>query len=95
MRGWTVERWIGVATLVCSVIGFTFGLGVNWARITQQEAQIKAFEQTYLRADVYAADQRRISESLDRLSEELKQWREQPPTTVRVPTPTRSRMFDK
>jgi hypothetical protein len=46
-----------------------------------------------LRADVYAADQRRISESLDRLSEELKMWRqEQRPRTPQSPS---GRMFDR
>ena len=90
---WTFERWLLLLTCVTSVLGFTFGLGVNWARITTQEAKIDAFETTYLRADVYAADQRRISESLDRLSEELKMWRqEQRPRTPQSPS---GRMFDR
>ena len=68
MRGWTLERLMLVGTFVLSALGFTFGLGVNWSRITQTEAQLKAFEQTYVRSDVYAADQRRLSESVDRLT---------------------------
>lgn len=92
MGKWTVERWLLVATFVLSALGFTFGLGVNWARITAQEAAIAAIDKTYLRADVYASDQRRISESLDRLSDELKQWRQQ---QQRVPSSPSGRMFDR
>lgn len=91
MRTWSVERWLMVSTFVLSALGFTFGLGVNWAHISEQDAALKAFERTYLRSDVYAADQRRVSESLDRLSAELKMWRQEQ-TQQRE---TRGRMFDR
>lgn len=73
---WTFERVALALTLVTSVAAFIFGLGVNWSRITQQESTLKAFEATYLRADVYAADQRRLTESLNRLTDELQAMRE-------------------
>jgi hypothetical protein len=75
---WTFERVALALTLVTSVIAFVFGLGVNWSRITQQEARIEAFERAYLRADVYAANQQRLTDSIDRLTVELQALREQP-----------------
>lgn len=94
---WSVERWLLVISTVVSVLAFTFGIGVNWARVTAAEAKQFAFEQavphTYVRADVYAADQRRLSESLDRLTGELTRLRER----LDSPRPTTppERMFDR
>ena len=90
MREWTAERWIGVMTFVLSALGFTFGLGVNWAHITEQDAQLKAFERTYVRSDVYAADQRRLSESVDRLTRAIETLQAAQPV-AHIP----GRMFDK
>lgn len=92
LRAWTVERWLMVMTFVLSALGFTFGLGVNWAHITEQDANLKAFERTYVRSDVYAADQRRLSESVDRLTRAIETMQVQ--QAPRVPSFT-SRMFDK
>jgi hypothetical protein len=88
---WNVDRVLLVLTFAVSLLASVFGLGVNWARITQTESDLKAFEVTYLRADVYAADQRRLSESLDRLSQELKAMREQ----ARPNQTPLGRMFDR
>lgn len=96
---WTAERIIAVATFALSGVAFVFGLGVNWSRITQQEATMKAFETTFLRADVYAADQRRLTESLDRLTGELQAMREQRTTDTDAGaaqrTTTPRRRFDR
>lgn len=75
-KHWTVERWLLVLTFILSGIAFTFGLGVNWAHITEQDARQKAFEQAYLRVDLYDRDQRRLSESLDRLTRQLEQMQQ-------------------
>lgn len=96
MKHWTVERWLHVLTFVLSGIAVTFGLGVNWAHITEQDARQKAFEQTYLRRDLYESDQRRLSESLDRLTRQLEQMQQTaidqaPPRTPSTPR----RMFDR
>jgi hypothetical protein len=95
MSKWSIERWLLVLTFALSSVAFVFGLGVNWAHITEQDAAISAFEKTYLRADVYASDQRRISESLDRLSDELKMWRQQQQQAPRTPQSPSGRMFDR
>ena len=72
---WTVERVLLVCTLAVSLLGFTFGLGVNWAEVQQAKAQTAALAETvhmdYVRADVYAADQKRLSEAIDRLTRAL------------------------
>jgi hypothetical protein len=91
----TVERSLLILTFSASVIALIFGAGVNWAHITEQDAALKAFERTYLRSDVYAADQRRLSESLDRLSEELKALRYQPSPTPDSQRTTPRQRFDR
>lgn len=74
---WSVERKLLVATFLSSILAFTFGLGVNYAKITQQEAELNAFKttvpSTYLRRDVYESDQRRLSDAITRLTEILNQ----------------------
>ncbi len=99
----TFERVALALTLTVSLFAFIFGLGVNWSKITAQEARLEAVERVYLRVDVYAADQRRLTDSLDRLTGELQAMREQrfiaamsPPTseTQRERTTPR-RIFDR
>ena len=95
MKTWSVERWLLVLSVMVSCAAFVFGMGVNWAHITEQDARLKAFEiavnSTFLRGDVYAADQRRLSDSLDRLAVELKMLREQQNQQANA----RGRMFDR
>lgn len=64
---WTLERWLLIATLVCSASAFIFGIGVQWAKTTAIEASVNALQDDYVRRDVYTADQRRLSEAIDRL----------------------------
>lgn len=73
--GWTLERWLLIATLTCSAVGVVFGLGVQWSKTTAVEVSVAAVQvalkQDYVRADVYASDQRRLSEAIDRLTRAL------------------------
>lgn len=98
-KHWTVERWLAVLTFIFTALAITFGVGVNWSRITEAEARQRAFESTYLRVDLYDRDQIRLSESLDRLTRQLEQMqgvREMTPAAAqpRNRTTTR-RMFDR
>ena len=45
MPRWTVERWLLILTCITSVLGFTFGLGVSWATMVAERAQIDALVQ--------------------------------------------------
>ncbi len=65
---WTLERIFLIGTFVVSSAAFIFGVGVNWARVTSTDARVDAVERTYVRMDVYASDQRRLTESIDRLN---------------------------
>lgn len=73
---WSIERKLLIATFVLSVLSTVFGLGVNWARFTQQDSDIRALKTfnetelpaTYIRRDVYSAEQARLTEAIDRLS---------------------------
>ena len=71
-RRWTVERSLLVLTFICSVIAVIFGAGMQWAKtsgIEEGQADIqRALKQDFVRADVYAADQRRYTEAIDRLT---------------------------
>jgi len=72
---WTVERWLLIATFCTSAIAIVFGLGVQWSKTTSVEASVVAIQAAlstdYVRADVYAAEQRRLSEAIDRLTKVL------------------------
>lgn len=72
---WTVDRWILVATFACSAIAVVFGLGVQWSETTSVKASViainAALRQDYVRADVYASDQRRLSDAIERLTRAL------------------------
>jgi hypothetical protein len=92
---WSVERWLLVGTFLVSILAFTFGIGVNWARLTNQEARQTALEQAletkYLPRELYAVDQRRLTESIDRLSRALERMEDR-----QEPRPaTPGRMFDR
>lgn len=77
--GWSLERKLLVASLIVSTMGFVFALGVNWATIIQAKADIRALRafnddvlpRTYMRRDVYEADQHRLADSIDRLNAAL------------------------
>lgn len=80
--GWSVERKLSLATFILSALAFTFGLGVNWQRQTQTQADLKAHvdadrliheavSTTYVRQDVYGADQRNLIAAIDRLTQQL------------------------
>lgn len=94
LRRWSVERWLLVLTFISSLAAMVFGLGVNWAHISEQDSRQKAFEElanrTFVRADVYAAEQRSLSESLDRLTRTLERIQDS-----RDKTQPRGRMFDR
>ena len=93
---WPLERWLLVGTFVVSLLGFTFGLGVNWSRITAVEAGQAAAEKIYLRADVYQADQQGLKASIDRLSRALERLEQQQAAQRQADPPqTRGRMFDR
>lgn len=80
MHGWTFDRWLLVISMVGSVLGITFGVGVNWNHITEQDARQKAFEEmvthTYVRQDVYSVNQQNLTDSLDRLNRTLERMQE-------------------
>lgn len=73
--GWNVERILLVLTLICSSTAFVFGIGVQWARTIAVEANVNALRAAvmtdYVRADVYAADQRALTAAIDRLTHAL------------------------
>lgn len=98
---WTIERWLLIATFAVSAIAFVFGLGVNWARLTDHEVLIKGLRTDMLPRELYAADQRRLTESIDRLSRALERMEDQQRDVVpsrRVsPSPSLppGRMFDR
>jgi len=73
--GWTVERWLLILTFITSVIAVIFGLGVQWNETTSVKASViainTALKQDYVRTDVYAADQRRLTEAIERLTRVL------------------------
>ena len=67
-RTWSLERWLLIATLICSVAAFIFGIGVQWAKTTAIEASVSALRNDHVRRDVYNADQQRLTEAIDRLA---------------------------
>ena len=71
-RRWTIERWLLVLTFMGTLVIGVFGLGVQWNEMTSIKANVTAINaalrQDYVRADVYAADQRRYAEAIDRLT---------------------------
>lgn len=67
---WTLERWLLILTMLMSAGAFIFGVGVQWAKTTAVEARVAALAVTqtdYVRADVYAADQHRLADAIERL----------------------------
>jgi len=98
MGKWSVERWVVVAGTIGSLGAFVFSAGMTWSKVIEQEANQKAFEyavsSTYLRTDVYAADQRRLSESVDRLTRALETLQGQQLMTTGSAS-LHGRMFDK
>lgn len=107
-RRWTVERTLLVATFLCTAAGFTFGLGVNWASLTRQQARLDAMDvihsktipDTYLRRDVYEANQLRLTDALERLTRALDRYdvaAQTPPvaSTVRSTAATREKRSEK
>ncbi len=86
MIGWTLERWLLIATFSCSAVAVVFGLGVQWNETAQVKARIASLNaqmSDYVRADVYASDQRRLSEAIDRLTKVLDDASEPPIRTGR------------
>lgn len=68
MMRWSVERVLLIATFVSSAAAFVFGVGVQWAKTTSIEAAVSAIQQQYVRQDVYASDQRALSQSIHQLT---------------------------
>lgn len=69
--GWTVERVLLVMTFLASCFAFIFGIGVQWAETAAVKIDVAAVKANYLPQNVYAADQRRVSEALDRLTKSI------------------------
>lgn len=86
MHRWSVERWLQVLTFIGVVLMGTFGLGAQWNETSSLKASVNAINaalgKDYVRADVYAADQRRLSEAIDRLTRALEAA--QPPARTPV-----------
>ena len=80
---WTVERWLLIATFVCSATAVVFGMGMQWSETTHIKATVAAvassMEADYVRADVYAADRRELTAAIDRLTRALEQRDAEPP----------------
>lgn len=68
---WTVERWLLIATFVCSSAAFVFGVGVQWAKTADVEADVEAMKGEFVRRDVYASDQRQLTDAVRRLTATL------------------------
>lgn len=89
--GWTVERWLLVATFVGTATAFIFGMGVQWNETTHVKASQKALAETiqrdYVRSDVYAADRRELTAAIDRLTRALEQQQDD--------SRPKGRMFDR
>jgi hypothetical protein len=94
-RRWTPERLLLVATFILSAIAFTFGIGANWERVTSQGARLDAFERTYVRSDVYTSDQRRLTDSIDRLNANLERMESERTQLPRADRSPLGRRFDK
>jgi hypothetical protein len=92
---WTPERILLVATFILSAGAFTFGIGANWERVTSQGARLDAFERTYVRSDVYTSDQRRLTDSIDRLNANLEKMESERTRLPRADRSTLGRQFDK
>lgn len=69
--GWSVERVLLLLTFLFSTVAFIFSIGVQWAKTTAVEASVvvtrNELHSDYVRADVYAADQRALTAAIDRL----------------------------
>lgn len=68
---WTYERWILTLGFAGTILGMTFGLGVNWAKTTEVRAIVEANAAVAVRKDVYNADQERVAQSIDRQAESI------------------------
>lgn len=86
---WSVERVLLVLTFVCSVLAFTFGIGVNWARLTSQESAIEALQRSTVNREVYSVDQRYLADSIDRLAKAIDRLQDE--QRLRNPPPARPR----
>lgn len=103
-KHWTLERVFLVGTFFVSAAAFVFGVGVNWARVTATDARVEAFERTYVRADVYLSEQKRVGDALERLNRNMEKfesyWYQEPERQREVrPTPrgrsTPRQQFDR
>ncbi len=68
---WTVERVVLIITCVTSVLGFTFGIGVNYADITHLSAKVEALEaadNNKVSTDVYQINYEYLRETITRLA---------------------------
>lgn len=70
-----IKAQVPILTLIVASIAFIFGLGVNWRDTQENQAAVDALTQVvkteYVRADVYKAEQARLSEAIDRLVRQL------------------------
>ena len=68
---WTFERWLLTLGFAGTLLGMTFGLGVNWAKVTTVQATVDAQAAVMVRQDVYRAEQNALTQSLDRQAESI------------------------
>lgn len=75
--GLTIERVLLIATFVCSLTAFVFGVGVQWAKTTAVEATVQTVMTNYLPREIYNGDQKHVAEALDRLTKSIDKMNEQ------------------
>src|SRR5262245_50997319 len=93
VKSWSIERWLLIVSTIATVSTLIFTAGGTYFRVLAAEQKQAKFEEavpaTYLRVDVYNAEQRRVSEALERLNRNFEAWQsKQAPATY-------SRMFDR
>jgi hypothetical protein len=81
---WSIERGLLVLTFVFTVLGFTFSVGVTWARLTATEAAIKVLQEQTVPREVYRAEQQALANSIDRLAVAIDRMQQE---GLRTPSP--------
>lgn len=74
---WSLERVLLILSFLCSASVAIFGMGVQWNKTTtvddKVEGVITSLKEDYVRRDVYASDQRLLTEAINRLTRALEQ----------------------
>jgi hypothetical protein len=89
---WTIERKLLIWTLLVSVLGASFGAGVNWWRLENNLSRTQNLEEfnrtelptIYMRRDVYLSEYRALTDSINRLNKTLEDMeQERTPRRIR------------